>query len=648
MFCAWTGVAGDLLRGPIDLGGDERRRRLWARKLRLLRAAVTSDTKDWPVLLDVRLLRAGRSVDAVVLTPHCIVACTLRFGRRHRAEDVAEDAALDLHDFHAGSRAHPVVPLLVTAHAPHLTPVRPLMLPGVTACLQANAATFGSLLRELASLAPPGPILDAPSWIAAPYRSMPGLIEAACTLYARHGVADIAASGADADGLHATHTAISNAIAAAAAGRRPGIVFVTGIPGAGKTLCGLNVAFASDPLEQAMFLTGNPALVHVLREALARDAAPTRTALRALRQRMESVIQALPAFRDSYALAGVPPERVIVIDEAQRCWTHAHAIAKTAERRLPLTQSEPAHLLDIMARRGDGPVIVCLVGGGQEIHDGEGGLAAWGVALRDRPNWRVHASALAQAAPTLRQRLSTPAADFDDALHLAMSVRSLRCRDAPAWVDAVLAGNDRYARELAARSPMPFTVVRDLATLRTCLRRTCRGTRRAGLLASSGARRLRAEGLGSVLPHDDPASVARWFLDRFPDIRASDALETAATEFFCQGLELDAAGLCWDGDLVHNGGAWAARAFRGTAWTRIGTEKSANRLNAYRVLLTRARIHTFIWVPRGDRADLTRDPRLLDDTAAFLLSCGACPDTSPGLPEPPAPPAIPRYQDLFA
>lgn len=647
MFFAWAKLAGDILRGPVEVAGDARRQLLWTHKLRLLRAALTPDMADWPILLDARLLRAGRAVDAVILAPRCIVACTLRSGRRHAARDEAEDAALDLYDFHAGSRVHPVVPLLVTAQAPPGTSAWPLMLPGVTACQFANARTFGPLLRELAGLAPPGPSLDAESWSAAPYRPMPGLIEAACTLYARHGVADIAAAGAEAGSLHATHTVISDAIAAAAAYRRPTIVFVTGIPGAGKTLCGLNVALAGDA-RLATFLTGNPALVHVLREALARDPAPTRGALRAARQRMDSVIQALPTFRDSYAFAGAPPERVIVIDEAQRCWTQAHAVAKTAERRIALTQSEPAHLLDIMARRRDGPVIVCLVGGGQEIHDGEGGLAAWSAALQDRPDWQVHAPAAACATPTARQRLSTSIAVADDALHLTTSIRSLRSRDAPAWVDAVLAGERGRAQELAAQHAMPFTVVRDLAALRAGLRGLCRGTRRAGLVASSGARRLRAEGLGSVLPHDDPASVARWFLDRFPDIRASDALETAATEFFCQGLELDAAGLCWDGDLVWQAGAWTARAFRGSAWTRMGPEKSANRLNAYRVLLTRARYHMFIWVPRGDVADATRDPRRLDDTADFLLSCGAHPNMPPDPPGPHAVPVVPRPQDLFA
>ncbi|HEY0205865.1 MAG TPA: DNA/RNA helicase domain-containing protein, partial [Acetobacteraceae bacterium] len=312
------------------------------------------------------------------------------------------------------------------------------------------------------------------------------------------------------------------------------------------------------------------------------------------------------------------------IDEAQRCWSAAHAVAKTVARRVRLHQSEPAHLLDIMQRRPDGAVIICLIGGGQEIHDGEGGLAEWGEALRARPAWRVLAPEGALAAPVARQRLPClPGMVASPALNLTVPVRSLRCAAGPAWVDAVLANEPEQARRLA-RDFVPFSVTRDLATLRACLRRACRGDRRAGLLASSGARRLRAEGLGATLPHDDPVAVARWFLDRFPDVRASDALEVAASEFFVQGLELDAAGLCWDGDLVRTGSGWAARAFRGTAWTRPrAAEKTQNRLNAYRVLLTRARYETVIWVPRGDAADPTRDPRLYDAVADYLLACGA-------------------------
>ncbi len=568
---------------------------------------------------DWRLPRLNRRIDAVVLMRHAVVACTIRAGRRHNSRDrqAAEDAALDLHDFHAGSRDRPVIPLLVTLDATRHRAARPLMLAGVTPVMEAGSTTLEPTLHDIAAAAPFCPVLDPAAWQSAPYRPVPSLIEAARMLYAHHGVAEIAAAHAGPGSLHATRTAISAAITQAASGRRPTIIFVTGIPGAGKTLCGLDTAFAG----RAAFLTGNPSLVHVLREALARDAT---TSLRAARQRMESVIQALPAFRDHYLTSGIPPERVIVIDEAQRCWSAAHAIQKTNQRPHPLVASEPAHLLDIMARRDDGPVLVCLIGTGQEIHDGEGGLACWGEALQTRPAWHVAAAGTAFTAPLPRHRLPPlPAITTHAALHLDVPARSLRSAVAPAWVDALLAGDQPTARRLAA-SGLPFSVTRDLTVLRARLRRACRGTRRAGLLCSSGARRLRAEGLGATLPHDDPAAVARWFLDRFPDIRASDALEVAATEFFAQGLELDAAGLCWDGDLVRDATGWQARAFRGTVWTRPRSgEKLQNKLNAYRVLLTRARYETVIWVPRGDATDPSRDPAQLDAIANYLLACGA-------------------------
>jgi hypothetical protein len=368
-------------------------------------------------------------------------------------------------------------------------------------------------------------------------------------LYARNSVADLAAARADTANLAATTQAILAAIAQARAQGRHVVVFVTGIPGAGKTLCGLNAVFGAGRDTGAVFLTGNPSLVHVLREALARDAAAgQRGAMRAARQRMEARIQPLPLFRDHHVATGeIPAEQVAVIDEAQRCWSRAHAIQKTRDRRVRLTDSEPGHLLDILRRQPGWAALVCLVGSGQEIHTGEGGLAEWGEALRARPDWTV-------LAPTAL----LPGVATDPALHLDVPIRAVRGPHSAPWVEAVLAGDAAAARRLAA--DVPFLLTRDPAALRTGLRGLARGTRRAGLVASSGAARLRAVGLGVELAHMDAAAVARWFLDRWPDVRASDALETVATEFSCQGLELDYVGLCWDGDLLPRpGGGWLAR-----------------------------------------------------------------------------------------
>ena len=583
----------------------------------------------WRVLLDIRLLRLGRRIDAVLVSQHAVVV-VLVVERAFRGGDRAavEDAALDLADFHAGCRGMPVLPLLVVPNGAHARLSLALPLPGAAPVIETTRLLLPGLLRDIQRTFPPSSP-DPAGWADAPYRPVPALLEAACLLYRRHDVVALTLARAGRTALAATSAAVRNAVAGAAGRHR--VVFVTGAPGAGKTLCGLGLAFTPG-LGGVAFLTGNPTLVHVLREALARDATVRGMDRRAARQRMRSVIQALPAFRDHYLQQdAAPPEPIVVIDEAQRCWTAEYAQSKTRNQPVPLPDSEPGLLLDIMGRRAAGAVIVCLLGGGQEIHAGEGGLAAWGAALASRPLWDAVAPAH-DATTDPRQRLAAPALAVDAALHLAIPARAVHAPDAAAWVDAVLANDpDRAAALASAWAEPAFRLTRTLPELRRALRP--RGERQSGLVASSGARRLRAEGLGSVLDHQDEGAVAQWFLNRWPDVRSADALETCGTEFSVQGLELDHIGLCWDADLVHRRGMWEARQFRGTAWTALHRpEALSNRRNAYRVLLTRARRGTVIWVPLGAAEDPTRDPAAYDDTAEFLLRCGAAPlDDAPAL-----------------
>lgn len=616
-------------------GNEPQQVRAWTESLGMLRAALAGwpEAAGWRLLLEFELRRLGRRIDAVLVTPRGVLVLEFKVGASalHTADRAqVEDYAIDLQDFHAACRRHPIVPILVASEARPREPGWPLLLGGTAATvLDASAATLPALLRGIWQRLPEGEALDVAGWEHAPYRPVPGIVDAACTLYARHGVEEIAAARADAHNLAGTTAAILRAIGRMRVQGSYLALFVTGIPGAGKTLCGLNVVFGAGREHGATFLTGNPTLVHVLREALARDAARgDRRALRAARQRSKVSIQALPAFRDHYVGSGqAPVEQVAVIDEAQRAWSAAHAIRKGRDRAVRLTDSEPGHLLDIMRRRPDGAAVVCLVGTGQEIHDGEGGLAEWGKALADRPDWAVLAApSTLEAGDDGRRRLPALAGlRTEPALHLAVPVRSLRNPHATAWVDAVLAGEQARARAIVAQhGPLPFRLTRDLAAMRARLRASCRGLRRAGLLASSGARRLRADGLGAALPHMEAEAVAHWFLDRWPeDVRASGALDTVATEFSCQGLELDYVGLCWGGDLVRLRGLWQARNFVGTAWQRRRAEEAAaNRINTYRVLLTRARYETVVWVPRGDAADATRQPTMFDAVAAYLAGCG--------------------------
>ncbi len=608
----------------------------WDASIRILRVAFSDwpEASDWRLVLEYDMRRLGRRIDAVLVTPRGIIVLEFKTGASGvdaQARRQAEDYALDLEIFHSASDDHPILPIVVASNAATGPTAWPFMYRGfVDAGLTASPRGLGILVREVwARLPVPPNLLDVQNWDQAPYRPVPGIIDAACTLYSHHGVADIASARAEAHNLTTTKDAILDAIAAARRDQHHVILFVTGIPGAGKTLCGLNAVFGAGRDAGATFLTGNPTLVHVLREALARDAAQgNRDKLRAARLKTKASVQKLPAFRDEYVRTGhIPPEHVIVIDEAQRAWDERQAIRATATRPVQLSASEPAHLLDIMARHADWAAIICLVGGGQEIHDGEGGLAEWGGALAQRPSWRVLAAPETQRSGTPRQTL--PALDgmaLQDSLHLSVPMRSLRNSAAASWVEAVLGGDPSAARAIASAGPaLPFVLTRDLHAMRQHLRASSRGERRAGLVGSSGGKRRRADGLGVEVPHMDEAAVAHWFLNRWPDVRASDALETVATEFACQGLELDYVGLCWGGDMLWLPlqKIWQCRAFVGDQWNQTrNPETIANRTNTYRVLLTRARYQTVIWVPRGDRSDQTRNPDELDRVAQFLQACG--------------------------
>ena len=603
----------------------EEQLRAWRAQIPVLVAALRLRPDTWQVLLEYPLLRLGRRIDAVILTDRAILVAEFKAGAQGftpagRAQ--VDDYALDLRDFHAGSRAHPIVPILVAPGAVAPPPAWPLFWHAVVPVLDASASSLPGLLDELADRIPtPARPLDPVAWEAAPYRPVPTIVEAARMLFQRHGVAELAAARADAANLTRTTAAIRAAIALAQAERRHLAVFVTGIPGAGKTLCGLNVVFGA--AAGAAFLTGNLPLVHVMREALARDARAQGRGARQPRQETESAIQPVNGFlKDNLPRTQPPHEHVIVFDEAQRAWDAAFG-----RRKFSYDGSEAALILDIMARHRDWAVVVALVGGGQEINTGEAGLAEWGAALAARPGWQALAAPGVLVAADPRQLLfaAAPAAlALDAALHLDVPVRAIRSAAAAPWVEAVLAGDARAAAAIAAAEEVPFLVTRSLDALRAGLRRRARGLRRAGLVCSAGARRLVADGLWPAFPHLDADAVAHWFLDRWPDVRASDALELPATQFACQGLELDYVGLAWGNDLVRRGGRWQPRRFAGTAWQDSRAEaRAAYGMNTYRVLLTRARYETLIFVPPGDPADATRKPAEFDAVAAFLAACGA-------------------------
>ena len=674
---AWFACTGaELLRmTPDDVAGalaaEQMARRLqgeptqlsaWRQEAVILADAVTRcGGQDWTIAFEFDLLRLEKRIDAILLTDRAILVLEFKVGAdAASATDCAQawDYAQDLYDFHAGSRGHTIIPVVIPSRMTRPPAVQPpLPVPGISTVAQAGAQSLPDLLFALmAGLPVPEDPLRGQGWLAAPYQPVPAIIEAAATLFARNSVAEIAAARAEAANLTSTTAAIERALDDARVAGEHVVVFVTGIPGAGKTLCGLNIVFGEARREGSAFLTGNAPLVAVLREALACNRAridltlgpsndPERRKrarrLRQARHEAAAALQNVHRFLADNAHREAPPaERVIVFDEAQRAWDAAQATRDTQRRVSTLTLSEPAHALAIMGRHPGFAAIVALIGGGQEINTGEAGLREWGRVIQATPGWRAVAAGTVLTAADASQRLADreqPWLRIEADLHLDVSMRSIRDDAAARWVDAVLRGETAEAAAIAQASPaLPFLLTRSLDDARQAIRALTPALRRSGFVRSSGARRLRAEGFDAQLVGtDEPVA---WFLERWPDVRASDALETAATEYACQGLELDTVGLAWGGDFRRGAGGWEAWRFAGTDWQRVrgATEVEFIR-NTYRVLLTRARYETVLWIPLGSPADdpfhdRTRPAAEMDAIAAYLLACGARP-----LPPPPPP-----------
>jgi DUF2075 family protein len=310
----------------------------------------------------------------------------------------------------------------------------------------------------------------------------------------------------------------------------------------------------------------------------------------------------------------------------------ARGTQKQGKEKFDRDASEPLLLLELMARHSSWAVCVCLIGSGQEINDGEEGVAGWAQAIeataRTTPRkWTVY------GPPSLFGASRSPVAlgNLDsnvgivttESLHLDVPLRSFRSPQLSEWIEKVLSCEFHTARELTRDLNFGLYITRDLQTAKAWLRSQTRGLRRKGLLASSGARRLRADGLGQMLSATDGPAIAHWYLRPPGDIRSSHALEVPANEYTSQGLEIDFAGLCWGGDLIYDGHAWMTRALGGTKWNVLTNEaKRRFVVNSYRVLLSRSREGTVIWVPRGDQEDSTRSPAEFDGVAACLQQAG--------------------------
>ncbi|MBL8985355.1 MAG: DUF2075 domain-containing protein [Gemmatimonadetes bacterium] len=613
----------------------------WEVEARVLREALANVSGH--LFLEFSVPRLGSRVDAVLVSGPAVMPIEFKVGqdRYDRAHvDQAWDYGLDLKNFHEASHTAPIFPLLVAVDAPRGDASwRDPHPDGVRPPRRTNAAGVGPAIAEALALAV-GPPIDPLAWGAAPYHPTPTIVQAARALYARHSVDSISRHDAGARNLTETSGSVEEIIAAAAATGKKAIVFVTGVPGAGKTLVGLNIATRHRKEETAthsVFLSGNGPLVAVLREALIRDelgrskAAGEVSRKGDVAQRVKPFIQNVHHFRDDGVRDRVraPHDHVVIFDEAQRAWDRQQTSNFMRRRKgLPaFDQSEPEFLIGYLDRHSDWAVIVCLVGGGQEIHTGEAGIGAWLEAIDRRfSHWEVHLSPNLRdseysAATSIEQLSRRATVHQRPQLHLSTSLRSFRSESASAFVKALLDGAQSEAEGLLARdlARYPIVLTRSLAAAKSWLRSNARGTERFGVVTSSQAERLKPYAI-DVRVAVDPV---KWFLNEANDTRSSYYLEDAATEFQVQGLELDWTCVAWDADLRRTGQGWSYHRFRGTGWVHVRQEDRRRfMMNAYRVLLTRGRQGMVVFVPRGDTGDPTRHPTFYDETYRYLRSVG--------------------------
>ena len=620
---------------------EDLQRNAWITQVTILKVAL-AEISDCHLAFEYAIPRMGKRVDVIVLYQGVVFVLEFKVGEKTYPNSAVEqglDYSVDLKNFHEQSHHRAIIPIIVATEAPNCDPVFEMYPDRVYYPTRSNKDNLVSHIKKIASVVNESHSLVPSEWLESIYKPTPTIIEAAQALYKGHNVKEISRSDSGTINLSATSDTISEIITHSKINNRKSICFITGVPGAGKTLAGLNLANERhnvDEGEHAVFLSGNGPLVEVLQEALARnevfekkgtDQKVTKT--QAL-TKTKAFIQNIHHFRDDALQNEKPPiERVVVFDEAQRAWTLDKTRAFMAQKKgiQGFDMSEPEFLISVLDRHDCWAIIICLIGGGQEINTGEAGLQEWFSAIqKDYPHWDVYASNnLTEQEYTNGENIYSLLTDnqltVKNELHLSVSVRSYRSEKLASFVKAFLDIKPDKASSIyeQLKNDYPIVVTRNIDTAKQWLKSHSRGGEGLGLTASSGAYRLKPYGI-HIKSAIEPKT---WFLNNKNDVRSAGFLEEVATEFDIQGLELDWTCIAWDANLRKTDNGWEFKNFRGTEWQNIndGTRRRYL-LNAYRVLLTRARQGIIIFIPEGDEADRTRKPEFYDPVFQYFMQCG--------------------------
>ena len=625
------------------------------------------------ILFEYTIPRIGKRIDVVLLLRERIFAIEFKAGQEdilHADVDQVLDYALDLKNFHQGSAERMIAPILVPTENNEVSTTCTLSHydDGVYEPMIANKVALGDVLKRVLGQEIPHKEYEVAlkDWVRSRYEPTPTIVEAASALYNQHSVEEITRHEAEGEQLDRTTKYVMQVIHETKKRKGKSICFVTGVPGAGKTLVGLNVAIQQSDQETdgkrdlAVYLSGNGPLVAVLTEALARDKQRkekengNRYNITTARREVSQFIQIIHRYRDQMlgklktpirnGLVEIDPEKelrdkhagyaevenIAIFDEAQRSWDQEHLASwlkrKKGVNDFPMSEGE--FLIWSLDQREDWAVIVCLVGGGQEINTGEAGIGEWVRAMNETfPKWNVYISnqliekeyAEGQVAEMLEEHKNVV---FSNDLHLAVSMRSFRAESLSRMVHYLLDCDAPKVKETyqEIKDRYPIVLTRDLEKAKNWLREKARGSERYGMLVSSKGYRLKPLAIDVRCKPD----TVHWFLDDIDDVRSSLFLEDAASEFDVQGLELDWTCLVWDADFRYNKGSWDFYEFKGGCrWNKIKKEeRKAYQLNAYRVLLTRARQGMVICIPEGNPEDHTRQPEFYDCTYKYFKQLG--------------------------
>ena len=596
------------------------------------------------IFFEFSIPRMGKRVDCLVIIDNIVFVIEFKVGESEFLSyniDQVWDYALDLKNFHKPSHSAVLAPILVATEARNLLPeisLTPhnddLIFP-----IKSNKDNLSDAIKNTLLFFHGKTKINGDEYAKGSYSPTPTIIEAAVSLYNNHSVEEITRNDAEAINLSKTSSAISKIIDYAKSRNKKVICFVTGVPGAGKTLVGLKVAtlhLDNEKSNTSVYLSGNAPLVAILQEALTRDKVNrerelgNRITKSKAKEGVKAFIQIIHHYRDAYLVDPNPPyDHVAIFDEAQRAWNKEQTVKfmRQKKNQINFDYSEPELLISCLDRHKDWAVIVCLVGGGQEINTGEAGISEWLNAIYNKfTDWEVCISpnltdseyAATESISKLQERGVTK---YNKDLHLSVSMRSFRAEKVSFFVKSLLDLNiDEVKETLSSISEnYPIILTRDLAKAKEWLKQKSRGTERYGIVVSSQAQRLKP----LAIDVKSPMNPVNWFLEGKDDVRSSYYLEDVATEFHVQGLELDWACVTWDGDLRYSESGWGTFSFVGNKWQNIHKEERKRYLiNAYRVLLTRARQGMVIVLPEGNAEDHTRKPEYYDKTFNYLKSIG--------------------------